>query len=1338
MKDTQKYNFNTLNGYESQAQLDWAMKQQTIMESIPDAENEVQQNMLGMQHRIVQRWIEPKENITQPGIMRGSPAVMPGIEGIGNQLATPILHIGRGGGARITGGTGSISINWRISPKTLTPSLYNKFQMDFNIDGLPFTITDPEFPGPDPFDPDVIDIFVQFQCISSPTVEPIYVHAYYGVEYLHRDIDPARDPTKYDSNGYRTLNGYQYHHNAGPDQCNPQPPLSVGEDANYLTDPDPFLWHARFAPTAVGEWMATIYLSVLGRAYNVLPVPSFNVSESSNPGYIGTINPGGEVNRNFCYQNQKGRPIFLPVGSNAEALGGNYNWNRLPYLYVNWVMQQLAVNGGNLLRFWCAPDRFGLERYYQDPITRYQYLPGDYSWGLKRAFSLDQIVDDAEALVAGNPVYLQLVLEESLFFVPNWQDDEGNIGKEWKENPYHYLLKNNTAYNHIPDDKLPKLFFSDTECKNYYKRKLRYVMARWGYSTNIFAFEFFSEVYKDTIFSDGEWKSTPGGWTIVRDWVNEMIDFCKNQCWMAGNHMFTISVTGAFSSLPNLPEDGSPQKLWPANAGDFINTMNIDFYTDHFYCPPEFFNYRINYLANRARLLYPGKPFIIGECSLNTNTDDIDKANNPIPYCLHWVNNTEDPTKSKWNSVDGLYPGSFVKGTSLYDVYYFHDVLFASVLSGCAGTVTVWDSINATNEDWGGQFAYYNSLVLFLQGEDLDMSNCIAIRSMCPEHTIHKYPVDNAITDSNSAIYGLEFGIQSGHVTFTSKSVWGDIPQPWFNFDAIPREFFNSNIDTINNGTLNDGTIEVFALQNTKSNKIIGWVKNRYNIWNNMPHNQELDWIQGNPFNYPCVNFDPTNPESVHFLLNASIIINKISNGQYKIDFYNVYPEWGNALGTNSDCDIIPGFSTTVNVFCNSLTIPIPYLEPLMSGNNPIAPDYGFKITPIYIGWGWGYFDHAPQNNWYNGALTYSPTAYYIHDHNYPNLPLQPFAVGNNGTMVVFVGEDSRMMLYYRKNVDTYSWTLISLEQINSQFYVGPTPAAGGSLAFTEEAAQIYYTGIDNTLHCAYLDAVTGWNHAHLSTIQMQGEIGTASHGGKIFFRGRVGHSDYHLYFCFWELPNNWNTYNFTEYIHAGTAQRPAPDTNFAVNEDGSFVAYKSNNGNLAFIFKTPTTSTDPRDQYGYYWWDDDHKVQGSIRISNSGNTVLYLNQSNQLTAVFWDGAEWATEIINTIAGPISFTGFFDITRDRELDTMQIYYCNSDGDIQVAYKQDGVWIYGPIICPEWYMKCAKKSFIRVNSGMVLYWGLWKIFHFNPHDENSNYVDSFRAYYYGKGDVESVE
>ncbi len=92
------------------------------------------------------------------------------------------------------------------------------------------------------------------------------------------------------------------------------------------------------------------------------------------------------------------------------------------------------------------------------------------------------------------------------------------VDANWNDNPYNSSNLNST----IGFLSSPVGFFTNTTAKAVTKRKLRYAVARWGYSPAVMAWELFNEVQ----FTDA---ARNGRWDLVGAWHDEMAQFLRSQ-----------------------------------------------------------------------------------------------------------------------------------------------------------------------------------------------------------------------------------------------------------------------------------------------------------------------------------------------------------------------------------------------------------------------------------------------------------------------------------------------------------------------------------------------------------------------------------------------------------------------------------------------------------------------------------------------------------------------------------------------------------------------------------------------------------------------------------------
>src|SRR5690606_5863104 len=96
----------------------------------------------------------------------------------------------------------------------------------------------------------------------------------------------------------------------------------------------------------------------------------------------------------------------------------------------------------------------------------------------------------------------------------------------WQNHPYNSQNVGGTA-NSTTD------FFTDFSSKLFYKQRMRYIIARWGYSPNILGYELMQEI---DLFG-GFWGFN--GKNKVRTWYQEMIQYGRS---LDSKHLYVASV----------------------------------------------------------------------------------------------------------------------------------------------------------------------------------------------------------------------------------------------------------------------------------------------------------------------------------------------------------------------------------------------------------------------------------------------------------------------------------------------------------------------------------------------------------------------------------------------------------------------------------------------------------------------------------------------------------------------------------------------------------------------------------------------------------------------------
>jgi hypothetical protein len=259
----------------------------------------------------------------------------------------------------------------------------------------------------------------------------------------------------------------------------------------HQSDPNASGWRVRFTPVVAGRWRATAEATLPESHYIGAPV-SFIVSPRAASGFV-RVNP-----RNPRYLAFDDGHSFFPIGLNL-------GWWRDDAIkdYTRWL-DALQANGATATRIWMAPWSFGLE--WNDTGL------GNYNNRQLRAHWLDQVIAMAEQ----RGIYIVLGL------IPD-RDLRGGEGGLWADNPYNAANGGPLA--------TPQDFVTNAEAKRLFKQRLRYVAARWGYSPNILAWEYWNEVEATRI-------ETPQ----LKPWIEEMTAALREAD--PNHHLITTSYIG--------------------------------------------------------------------------------------------------------------------------------------------------------------------------------------------------------------------------------------------------------------------------------------------------------------------------------------------------------------------------------------------------------------------------------------------------------------------------------------------------------------------------------------------------------------------------------------------------------------------------------------------------------------------------------------------------------------------------------------------------------------------------------------------------------------------------
>ena len=219
-------------------------------------------------------------------------------------------------------------------------------------------------------------------------------------------------------------------------------------------------WRVRFAPWQPGEYSAVVAVRDRSGGRESGRV-CFTAVAGSEPGFLRT---SARDRRYFAFDNGG---TYFPIGENM-CWGGK----RGTFDFDNWL-PALSLAGGNYTRFWLSPCwfTFALER----PGKPERGL-GMGQFDLGNAWRLDYALE----LARRQRIRAMLCI------------DSFNILREksgyncWEVSPHN-------AANGGPLQR-PADFWQSAEMDRLYRNKLRYLVARYGSSTAVFAWEFWNEV----------------------------------------------------------------------------------------------------------------------------------------------------------------------------------------------------------------------------------------------------------------------------------------------------------------------------------------------------------------------------------------------------------------------------------------------------------------------------------------------------------------------------------------------------------------------------------------------------------------------------------------------------------------------------------------------------------------------------------------------------------------------------------------------------------------------------------------------------------------------------
>jgi hypothetical protein len=280
-------------------------------------------------------------------------------------------------------------------------------------------------------------------------------------------------------------------------------------------------WQGRFTPRKTGQYSYQVNVFVDDVLDSISEVLYLTVEDSDKDGFIH-LNPQS----NYSFLRDSGKP-FRGIGENVAWDPRSYDNQAYTYEYM---FPLLGATGCNFARVWMVPWNMPLE-WVSPGLGRYNETSAAR-------------IDTVFALAEQNGLYLMLTLDYAGIFETN--PDLWGSNNYWPQNPYN-------AVNGGPCS-TPAAFFSSTAAKNIYKKRLRYIVARWGYNPHLCLIELFNEI--DLAYQDGD-ANLPASDIVA--WHNEMSAYFKS----IDPFGHLVSTSAGYKTIPG---------LWDVSGLDFSQT----------------------------------------------------------------------------------------------------------------------------------------------------------------------------------------------------------------------------------------------------------------------------------------------------------------------------------------------------------------------------------------------------------------------------------------------------------------------------------------------------------------------------------------------------------------------------------------------------------------------------------------------------------------------------------------------------------------------------------------------------------------------------------------------
>lgn len=443
-----------------------------------------------------------------------------------------------------------------------TADLFGMYEITFSMDAYS-----------NPYDPEIIDVYAEF---IGPNGRSYKVNGFYY-------------------EGYR-FEQHKSYEKSQPDNRNNG-------------------WRVRFTPDQVGVWHFTLRATdkkgtamMPSDASKAMQFKCANVKQGQ--GFISKAN-SRYLKRDVVTNGQRSYHSFFPIGPNVAwyTCKSYYDFATAYGIYEYERRIDSLAGSANYMRVWINRPQY-LSLYGQEftqVVNGKATIYFDNKINQKDAAQLDHII----AYAAQNGITVMPCFFNYKDFMIDHDngDDLVKYPDDWRLNPFHTIL----------GLKVPVDFFTDPKARHITKNLIRYIVARWGYATNIIAWELWNEsANMDNSDQDiGHFRSA------VLDWHDEMATYIRSIDPFG--HMVT-------TSLGNSDAEGYLEKR-------VFKTLDIVQYHKYFNILKakslETPSYQLLLRSNSTHAMYPTKPLFIGEFGFGKQNASKYLAQDPYNIDLH-------------------------------------------------------------------------------------------------------------------------------------------------------------------------------------------------------------------------------------------------------------------------------------------------------------------------------------------------------------------------------------------------------------------------------------------------------------------------------------------------------------------------------------------------------------------------------------------------------------------------------------------------------------------------------------------------------------------------------